>query len=239
MQIIKFNAVSKLTELSVKAPRPSREYLPDWYKDIPAFQNGKPSFDSSGTTDRTIKMCMPFLDSLSMGYIQETWQEINISLNDNGNQQKAFAYQYPTKPDIMGVRNQGKHKLPIPSEYYQFELMWHPVWIPELPKGYSAIITHPLNRTDLPFYTLSGIIDCDTYNQSQEGSNLPFLLKNNFTGIIPIGTPMYQIIPFKRDEWRSESNEYNEDAQIHYVQKLRKHFWGGYKKNHWVKKRFN
>ena len=41
MQNIKFNAVSKLTELSVKAPKPSRDYLPEWYKDIPAFQNGK------------------------------------------------------------------------------------------------------------------------------------------------------------------------------------------------------
>ena len=56
MPIIKFNAVSKLTELSVKAPKPSRDYLPEWYKDIPAFQNGKPTFDNTGTTDRTINV---------------------------------------------------------------------------------------------------------------------------------------------------------------------------------------
>ncbi len=238
MQDIKFNAVSKLTELSVKAPKPAKEYLPEWYKSIPSFHGGKPSVDQYGSADRTIKMCMPFADSLNMGYIQETWQEINISLDEVSQGQKSFGYQYPTKPDIMGVRKQGKNHFPIPESFYQFELTWHPVWLPVLPKGYSALITHPVNRLDLPFYTLSGVIDSDTYNYSQEGSNLPFILKNNFTGVIPIGTPMYQIIPFKREDWKSSSNEYDENAQIHYVQKLRQHLWGGYKKLHWNKKRF-
>jgi len=238
--IVKFNPVSELTRLSVPSPKPSREYMPEWYKSMPAFQAGKPSFnDKNGITDRTIKMCMPFADSLSMGYIQETWQEINFAFEEIEEGKLSFNYYYPTKPDIMGIRNQGINHYPIPDEFYQFELTWHPVWIPQLPKGYSAIITHPFNRTDLPFYTLTGIIDCDTYNHSEEGSNLPFLLKNNFTGIIPIGTPMYQIIPFRRDSWKSESNEYNPELQIHSIQKLRKHFWGGYKKNNWIKKNYN
>lgn len=235
---INFNAVSRLTELSVKAPKPAREYVPSWYSEIPAFQNKKPSFSDSGTADRTLKMCMPFFDAISMGYIQETWQDISISLEDVGKSQKSFKYHFPTTPEIIGIREQAKYHYPIPKEFYQFELTWHPVWIPQLPKGYSAIITHPFNRTDLPFYTLTGVIDCDTYNHSQEGSNLPFLLKEGFTGVIPAGTPMYQIIPFKRDDWKSSANEYNEDLQVHNIQKLRKYFWGGYKKVHWHKKIF-
>jgi hypothetical protein len=238
-QIIKFNPVSEITRLSVPAPKPAREFMPEWYKSIPAFQDGKPSFNKSvGITDRTIKMCMPFADSLSIGYIQQSWQEINFVIEEVEPGVNSFNYYYPTKPDIVGVREQGKNHYPIPQEFYQFELTWHPVWIPELPEGYSAIITHPFNRTDLPFYTLTGIVDADTYNQSEEGSNLPFLLKSGFTGIIPIGTPMYQIIPFKREDWTSESNEYNKEAQTNSVQKLRQNFWGGYKKNHWVKKNY-
>jgi hypothetical protein len=237
--VIKFNPVSELTRLSVTSPKPAKEYTPEWYKKIPAFQNGKPSFNPEvGITDRTIKMCMPFADSLSMGYIQETWQEINFSIEDRPDGNKAFNYHYPTKPDIAGIRNQGKQHFPISEEYHPFELTWHPVWIPELPKGYSVLITHPLNRPELPFLTLSGVIDCDTYTQSAEGSNLPFLLKKSFTGVIPVGTPMYQIIPFKRDAWTSESNEYDPEFQAHSTQKLRKFFWGGYKKEHWQKKTF-
>lgn len=238
--IIRFNPISELTRVSVPAPKPAREYIPEWYKAIPAFQNGKPSFNPEvGITDRTIKMCMPFADSLSMGYIQETWQEINFSFSDLEDGKKAFNYYYPTKPDIAGIRNQGAHHFPIPQEYYQFELTWHPVWIPEVPKGYSVLITHPLNRPDLPFLTLNGVIDCDTYTQSEEGSNLPFLLKKDFTGIIPAGTPMYQVIPFKREDWSRETNEYNPELQAHSVQKLRQVFWGGYKKAHWQKKTYS
>ena len=49
--------------------------------------------------------------------------------------------------------------------------------------------------------------------------NLPFFLKSGFEGIIPAGTPIYQILPYKREDWQSvkdssivevaESNEFN------------------------------
>lgn len=239
MNKIFFNPVSELTYLSVDPPKSSKNYIPDWYKRMPAFQNSKPSFDiSTGRTDRTLKMCMPFLDSLSSGYIQETWQDIRFFSEIDANENVKFSYNYPTKPDIVSVREPLKNKFPIPEDFYQFELSWHPVWIPQLPKGYSAIISHPMNREDLPFRTLTGIVDHDTFSQSQEGSNIPFLLKKDFSGIIKKGTPMYQIFPFKRDDWESIISPYSEKNQIKSVQKLRQHFWGGYKKHHWNKKNY-
>jgi hypothetical protein len=182
---------------------------------------------------------MPFADSLSLGYIQESWQDIHFGVTPLDDGTAKFDYHFPTTPNIMGIRQPAKHSFPIPEEFYSFELTWHPVWIPELPEGYSALITHPFNRTDLPFHTLTGVLDSDTFTRTAEGSNMPFLLKKGFTGVIKQGTPLYQIIPFKREDWQSEAKEYNEDAQIHSVQKLRQHFWGGYKKTHWVKKKFN
>jgi hypothetical protein len=108
-----------------------------------------------------------------------------------------------------------------------------------LPKGYSALYVSPLNRHDLPFYTLSGIVDSDSHIQSEKDSNIPFLLKNNFSGIIKKGTPLYQIIPIKRDSWDSKFNEFNKEENIVETQKLRQHFWGAYKKIHWKKKEYN
>lgn len=238
MEKIKFNPVDKLSELSVQPPKPARHYAPEWYKNIPAFRDGK---ISNGATQKTIKLCAPFADSLNLGYIQETWQEINIFLTDVDENNKQLDYKYPINPKIMDLRQNWpdiENSFSIPDQYYPFEFVWHPAWISELPEGYSALITHPLNRPDLPFHTLTGVVDNDSFSTSQSQSNLPFLLNKNFTGIIPIGTPMYQIIPFKRDDWKSSTEKYDEDRQIKDNQKIRRHLFHGYKKEHWHKKNF-
>jgi hypothetical protein len=218
--IIKFNPVSKFAEKNIPCPKPARTYTPDWYKNIPAFRDGRQS-------DKTIKMCPPFADSFGFGYIQETWEEIEINSG-----------RLISKSSMCEIRGKVDNSFSIPNDYTDMEFVWHPGWNPELPKGYSALITHPINRVDLPFYTLSGIVEHDTYLQAMPGSNLPLLLKKDFSGIIPIGTPMYQIIPFKRDSWESSLNEYDKDAQGKITNPIASHPFGGYKKLHWIKKNF-
>lgn len=235
-QEIKFNPTNKLIEQHIISPQPARNYMPDWYKLLPAFRDGK---FTDGAQDRTIKFCVPFADSLSFGYIQETWQDINISLNPLGPGIEEFKINYLEDPKIMDIRGKVEKSFFIPEDFYDFELVWHPAWVPELPKGYSALITHPLNRFDLPFYTLSGIVEHDTYTHSYPESNIPFLIKKGFTGVIPKGTPMYQIIPFKRDNWKSKKQKLDIQEQSNINEKIRSYPFGGYKKNHWVKKTFN
>jgi hypothetical protein len=76
-----------------------------------------------------------------------------------------------------------------------------PSWSIKTPKGYSSIFTHPINRVDLPFYTLGGVVDTDGWGDA--GSH-PFLLKKGWEGIIEKGTPIIQVIPFKRENWLSD-----------------------------------
>jgi hypothetical protein len=226
---ITFNAVNSLADLTVSIPKPAKTYIPNWYKEVKTFKDGKKDYSN---IQLTFKACMPFFDSLSLGYIQETWQEINI-----GSKGEAFTFNFPTDPKIMSFRD-SVPDFEIPDQYYPYVFTWHSPSVSQLPKGYSALITHPLNRFDLPFLTLSGVMDCDTYNHSLEDSNLPFLLKKGFDGVIPIGTPMYQIIPFKREDWSSSKNEYDANKQIQHEQKIRRYFYGGYKKLHWKRKSF-
>lgn len=231
MKII-FTPMTKESEAAVEPPIPASECVPDWYKHIVAFDNKKPTFDNSGNVDKTLKMCVPFADTLKSGYIQKTWQDIKVEKVGSGD----FRYYYPTAPKILDVRA----KTHLPSDFlkgfYKAELIWQMQWMPKLPKGYSAFITHPLNRDDLPFRTLSGIVDADDYFHFSTG-NLPFLLKEDFDGIIPAGTPMYQIIPFKRDDWLSTADEFQE-WQTKTGRRIAGMFWGGYKKLVWKKKSY-
>ena len=47
----------------------------------------------------------------------------------------------------------------------RFLIKFHNLWTIEAPEGYALLFTHPVNRFDLPFTTLSGLVDCDRYTR--------------------------------------------------------------------------
>jgi hypothetical protein len=235
-KIIKFNPVDHLSEYTVPPPTPASEFIPEWYKKAAPFFTKKPEFDvENGKPNNTFKMCMPFLDSFTTGYIQETWCDIYIEKKE----EDTFFY-YASGPKVMSERPpRVSNSYPQVDGYLPTHYSWHPPWFPELPFGYSCIITQPFNHDDLPFKTLTGIVDADGFTHSESGSNLPFLLKENFSGMIKKGTPMYQIIPFKRESWQSVVNDFNEKKQLSITQAVKQYMWGGYKTLFWKKKEYN
>ena len=48
----------------------------------------------------------------------------------------------------------------------RFLIKFHNLWTIEAPEGYSVLFTHPVNRFDLPFTTLTGMVDCDRYHDN-------------------------------------------------------------------------
>ena len=232
---ITFIPASKDTELLVPIPKPAKNFIPDWYKQIP-HPTKDLTFRSAGDVgSQTIKSCVPFLDAYTNGYIQETWTDIYISTDKNN--ETIIDYNWAMNPKILEHRknNSGFNKS---QNFYDLEFVWFEQWIPKMPKGYSALYTSPLNHFDLPFRSLDAIIDSDNYYHEYSGK-YPFLINKGFTGIIPAGTPMYQIIPIKRDEWSSTSEKFNEDLNKKRQHYLRKHFINGYKSLFWEKKGFN
>jgi hypothetical protein len=233
---VKFYPTTKLAELTVPPPKPAKEYLPQWYRDIPAFYGKKPQIEDNGDSNRTVKMCMPFADSFSAGYIQESWQDINIEYTENDEKTFDLRYVFPTEPKIISHRE--KPSIEIDKSFLNVEFTFHPAWMPKLPPGWSMLYTTPFNRNELPIKFLDGIIDNDGFSYSEKESNMPFLVKSSFSGIIPKGTPLLQMIPIKRESWTSSFEPYDEDEQIRITHQLRQHFWGGYKKLFWNKKEY-
>jgi len=230
---ISFIPSSKEISLFASQPKPAKNYLPDWYKKSERFDKENISFAQDGSIiNSVLKQCVPFLDSMTSGYIQELWTDLYIEKID----ENKFSYYYSSGPDPMGIRD--CLRIPAPNNFYQQEMFWRIPWIPKTPKNYSLLFVHPLNRTDLPFLTTSGIQDSDMFYHVPFG-NYPFLLDKNFSGIIPKGTPMYQIIPIRRDSWNSKIKKFDEDEMIKRYKKFRINFWGTYRKMFWVKKTYN
>lgn len=172
------------------------EVIPSWYKDIPHLAKLK-EFDKK--EDFTVKRCIPILDALTAGYIFVTNRDIDISQNLKINEIKISGSGLNQNHITMHPITQ-LGDMPISDEFVRYAFKWGNRYIIKTPPGYSCIFTHPFNLINVPFYSLAAVVDTDTYIQPVL---FPFLMKK-FNGIIPAGTPIMQIIPFKRDNWSSK-----------------------------------
>lgn len=190
----------------------------------------KKSFDPN-QIQSTFKKCGPVLDTFLNGYIQELWCDINVTQGETG-----AILTWGVNPNPVENRNPEQMiNWAVPAGCDPTPFIWGAAWGIKTPKGYSTLVTHPLNRDDLPFRTLSGLVDSDNFFLP---GNVPFYLKQGFEGVIPAGTPLYQIIPVKRESWVKENLEFNAAQHEKNVFNLRKTIYDSYKKTHWVKKEF-
>jgi hypothetical protein len=229
---IEFIAGTKETELLVPPPKPAKFYIPEFYRNVESLNINTFSVNDINSGKTSVKMCLPFLDGLTSGYIQETWCDMHIDITQNN-----FEYAFPNQVEIISHRDKAAFDVShfLNSGFLPIEFIWKRVWIPKLPSGYSLLITHPLSRFDLPFYTMSAIVDADSFYHHPVG-NIPFYLKNNFSGFIPSGTPMFQMIPIKREEWEGHSVEFSDDV---IKRSSKKSFYGMYKKYFRQNKKYN
>jgi hypothetical protein len=209
---------------------PAKKLVPDWYKDMSSFNKNIKSLPMP----INIKACVPFLDTLTSGYMITTSVDFAVETDAEGFKRITWS-----NGDIIAVTVRDGNEaplLPTPHGFASTHFTWNTKLALNLPKGYSCIITHPLNRHDLPFVTLSGIVDADS--MLHEGS-IPFYIKEDFEGLIKAGTPILQILPFKRESWKIvEKRGLFKKATINGAKSLN-YSYGWYKKFIWHKKEYN
>ena len=189
MKMIKFIPNFSIDK-SFKQPVPIKNLIPEWYTKAERFYYSKHGEEFPG-----LKTCVPFLDGMISGYALVTQEDIYVSKDEDGN----LKVEWASGSNFIGERKgMPGHTIPRPAGHEQNHLVWSGNWGWKTPKGYSTLITHPLNRFDLPFTTLSAIVDTDEYNA---WGNIPWFIKTGFEGVIPAGTPYAQLIPIKRDKW--------------------------------------
>lgn len=217
--------------------QPSSKHIPDWYKKMPLF------FDNPGTvltggngnieTNLTVKACSPFFDTFLSGYMVTTNAEIEFSLENN---QETVRWRNPV--DLLSSHNIVQlGDMPAPVDCSSEVFKWIFYYRIETPKGYSCIFTHPLNRHDLPFRTFSGIVETDSYVLPVQFP-FQFIKPNTKSFILPIGTPIVQVIPFKRENWKSEKLEYDKQIENNGKYELFKKVFRSYKTQYWQKKTY-
>jgi hypothetical protein len=178
-------------------PVPAVSGLPDWFKAMPAQAFNAVLFREHDT----VKRCPPFVDAMTSGFLIPLICDVKV---ENGE----FSWDNDPPPggEVGFLRSPiGFHD---PSQVTgtplfdadRYLIKFHNLWTIEAPEGYSLLFTHPVNRFDLPFTTLTGLVDCDHYHDAW--IHFPAHWHNtNFSGVLPKGTPIAQCFPVKRENW--------------------------------------
>jgi hypothetical protein len=211
---------------------PSTTIIPDWYKKIP-LTNTEEFYDKQQGFSPTVKLCVPFLDAMTNGYMVKLTNDLHVQ-NDEG---VPFIGWPSGVKNTLSLRPNLSSESVVPHGHFASEFLWNMAVSFVVPKGYSFLFTHPLNRHDLPFTTLSGIVDGDFVMNSH--GNVPFFIKNNFEGIIPQGTPIAQIIPFRQEHWKSKKENGLVKISMLNSSSSGSVFRGWYKKTFWTRKNYN
>jgi hypothetical protein len=222
----------------LSSPQPAVRHVPEWYKSLSKFNKSNDDItlnpqNNLGTDGAEVstKMCMPFFDATTAGYMYVLEDDLHVSLDENGKPSLSWG------GDVMLVDIRPIIDIVVPDGCHPIHYGWRMNWYYETPPGYSVLITHPMNRYDLPFYVQSGIVESDIWGLPVF---IAFFLKRNFHGVIPKGTPIMQIIPFKRDNWELEVSDSLEELDKHELmaENRRSMLYGYYKKTAWRKKIF-
>jgi hypothetical protein len=209
-------------------PKPASSFVPEWYKELPGYYNPgnekKPNGD--GTSSTTVKKCMPLFDATIAGYIITSYSDVYVSQRRNAEGKESPWYEWAGLAPIQFHPSAQAPNYPNRNGHDQYPKWMNP-WAIKTPKGYSTLFTQPFHRESV-FNILDGIVDTDKYNSPV---NFPFVLNDvNFEGLIPAGTPIAQVIPFKREPWKMEIGSDKEmKEQMDQTVLLRTKFFDSYK----------
>jgi hypothetical protein len=234
MSKIKFYPFNEGTSSFAPPPKPASKLLPNWYKEQPASVGDDRDFLPRGGVNSTIKRCMPVFDLLTAGYIISFPMDLYIDATNPDR----IEWSVPIPLKNFGSDMVATHTAEQVSSYPIDRSIYHkdvfrilPFWSVGTEPGYSTLFCHPFHRDDMPFHAFSAIVDTDGFISD---GHLSMFIKKDFKGLIKQGTPLVQVIPFKREEWQSELVEVEESNKALKAQRLavRSMFRFGYKEKY-------
>lgn len=177
-------------------PYPAAQEVPRWYKSLASMAEGE---DPEGIPPRSIKRCSPFLDGLQAGYIIPLCTDVYVHAPENEKDLVRFSWGIQSPFPIVTNHDTTQYKGSPWNRAYKFSSPWHI----NLPEGYTAlflpILPNRYESSPPKFDALPAMVDLDVYGAIV---NYPFLWNEYpFEGFIQQGTPVVQMVPFRRELW--------------------------------------
>jgi hypothetical protein len=217
-------------------PAPAIKHLPEWYKNQNSYtHNTRKKYGSNGG-EISIKKCMPVADALSAGYLIFLQTDVYVDQDDKSNPMYRWQNDIVERNIVEFHPPAQADKHPLHDTKYAFP-KWINHWTIKTPKGYSILVKSPAHSDQQLFTTFEGIVDTDTFNNN---INFPFVMKDKtWEGLIPAGTPIAQIIPFKRENWEMQIGGEKEVAKsLNDFALIKTKMFNSYKTQFWSRKEY-
>lgn len=176
-------------------PVPARQALPDWLRRMAP----RAASELHGRAIRTVKQCPPFVDAMAQGFTVLLPCDVQVAAG-------RFEWHWDAPPPSVPGHPRAPLSFHVPAQLQgtplhgprRAAIKFNSFWTIELEPGWSLFCTHPVNREDLPFRTLSGVVDADRF--SDAGINFPALWQDpGFEGLLARGTPVAQCFAVPRE----------------------------------------
>jgi hypothetical protein len=181
----------------IPAPVPASAGLPDWLRTMPAQAYSA----IHSRQEDTVKRCPPFIEAMMSGFLIPLFCDVRIEDGEftwDTDLPACGDFAFARAP--IGFHDPGQVTGTPLFDPDRFVIKFHNPWTIEAPEGYALLFTHPANRLDLPFTTLSGLVDCDLYHDAP--INFPAHWHDaGYRGVLTRGTPIAQCFPVKRQSW--------------------------------------
>jgi hypothetical protein len=229
-QTIRFEAINEYGWEVADRPYPATQAVPDWWKAMTPYTRtidnpkGNKLIVSNRASNAGPKKCVPMLDAITSGYIIPLWADVQVVNSDTN---KLLTWR--TSESVFQEHGQQAHEVQTPTGYNPQVFKFLNKWRIITPKGYSCLITAPFGYRQTGVQAIPAVIDTD---KSSLEIVPPVWFSNEFEGILEKGTPMVQVIPFKRSDWKAEYS-YLKDGEY---QKLEDRNFGSTIVNHYMKK---
>ncbi len=197
----------------LERPAPARAALPGWLRTMPAE-----AFSAVHDSDvRTVKQCPPFVDAMSHGFVIPLPCDVTVA-------DGRLSWDWDLPPLTVEAHPRSPISFHVPAQVsgtpFHHEaraiVKFNSFWTIELEPGYALFATHPVNRDDLPFRLLTGMVDSDRF--TDVGILFPAVWTDpGFEGVLPRGTPVAQCFPVARTALDLDCRAFTEDDARRYA----------------------
>jgi len=199
----------------------AKSYVPEWWKSAKVFNAVR------GRHIQTIRACPAMDDWLKSGWYilanrdmevnfgrdkESTFTKNSFTSDPNWNYDKH--HREGRDEDDRNIFPQ-YHSPSHPAEQFYHSFQYLPdkdapvrdafkmrsAWNIKTPPGYSCLYLDPFLFQNEHFAVWQGIIDTDSFQTNYDNSQIIFYPRHEKDFIIPKGTPLVQIVPFRRENW--------------------------------------
>ena len=182
-----------LTQLEDCLPKPTARYTPEWWKTLKIDETKRTAYE---LYTGNIKHCPSFTDVFTSGYVVPMWMDIYLGYDKEtglsgtkSNNVTNVGYHNGAALDLKNYKFLGKETSAFFKAYSPWSIMAKP--------GISVMILPLFFNFDPDFSVVPGIIDADVINHLSP--DIAYHSQNREI-FIERGTPMFQVIPFRKEK---------------------------------------